>query len=215
MSAAAGATVAGRVGTWRFGDDPAELVAALDRGAVLAIPTESSYGLAVDPLSERGVAAVLALKGSREGKGLPVVGGEVGAFVALGVDARDPAFAWVTARWPAALTVVVPLARPIPASMGRLDLALRIPGHERLRALLEVLGRPLTATSANPSGAAPYLHAGELTNWLARELSKDRAAAGVEAIVIDDGELPGGPPSTLVELKDGRPFVLRPGRVEI
>lgn len=209
MSAAAAPDARALVALWRFGDDPLRLVAALDRGAVVAIPTESSYGLAVDPRSRDAVAALVRLKGEREGKPLPVVCGSVEALGALGVIAADPALAWARPRWPAALSVVVELEAPIAASLGRRDLAVRVPDHERLRELLIALGRAVTATSANPGGAPPYLDAGEVARWL------ERAAPGAgiaEAIVVDGGVLAGGPASTLVRIEAGRPVVLRSGR---
>jgi L-threonylcarbamoyladenylate synthase len=200
------------VARWRFGGDVGTLADALDRGGLLAIPTESSYGLAVDPRSAAAVAALLRLKGEREGKPLPVVCGSEAALGALGVDGADPALAWARPRWPAALSVVVALAAPVAASLGRRDLAVRIPGHGELRALLVALGRALTATSANPSGAPPYLDPDAVASWLEREA----AGAGFpEAIVVDGGVLAGGAPSTLLRIEAGRPVVLRSGRYRI
>lgn len=212
MSAAAAPAPRALVARWRFGDDPLRLAAALDRGALVAIPTESSYGLAVDPRSQGAVAALLRLKGEREGKPLPVVCGSVEQLGTLGVDAADPALVWALPRWPAALSVVVELEAPIAASLGRRDLAVRVPDHEGLRELLVALGRAVTATSANPGGAPPYLDAEEVAQWL------ERAAPGAgiaEAIVVDGGVLAGGPPSTLVRIEAGRPVVLRSGRYRI
>jgi L-threonylcarbamoyladenylate synthase len=206
------ATPAPRVARWRAGGDVATLADALDRGGLVAIPTESSYGLAVDPRSEAAVAALLRLKGEREGKPLPVVCGAETALGALGVDRADPALAWARPRWPAALSVVVALAAPVAASLGRSDLAVRIPGHEGLKALLGALGRAVTATSANPSGAPPYLDPDELAAWLEREAF---AAGFAAAIVVDGGRLAGGAPSTLVRIEAGRPVVLRSGRFRL
>lgn len=197
----------GAVGRWSEGDDPNLLAAALERGAVLAVPTESSYGLAVDPRDLVGVERLYELKGRSGSKALPVVGADAGAFLALGVDAGDPALAWARPRWPAALSVIVALAAPIAASAGASTLAVRVPDHSGLRALLGALGRPLTATSANRSGEPPIVDPAELADWL--------AAAGVEALLVDGGRLPGGPPSTLVVWRDGGPQVVRPGRVQI
>jgi L-threonylcarbamoyladenylate synthase len=181
--------------------------AALARGATIAIPTESSYGLAVDPRDERAVERVRRLKERPAERAMPVVADRLEALVALGVDGADPALAWAAARWPAALSVVVKLARPIAAAAEDGTLAVRIPGHEALRALLAALGRPLTATSANPSGEPPYLEPRALVAWLERR--------GAAALVVDGGRLPGGAPSTLVTWRDGAPVVLRPGRVAI
>jgi L-threonylcarbamoyladenylate synthase len=170
---------------------------------VLAIPTESSYGLAVDPRSAAGVAAIHRLKGRRDDKGLPVVAADLEQVTALGVDPAAPALAWAAPFWPAPLTVVVPVAVRLPASpiAGPSTLAVRIPFHETLRGLLAGLGRPLTATSANRSGEPPLLEPAEVAAWLGE----------ADAMVVDGGPLPGGPPSTLVAFEDGRVRVLRAG----
>jgi L-threonylcarbamoyladenylate synthase len=192
---------------WSFADDPAPVAAALSRGAVVAIPTESSYGLAVDPRDAAAVERVFRLKGRGAERALPVVAAAVDDLVALGVEADDPALRWAAGRWPAALSVVVRLRRPLPVAAADGTLAVRVPAHEPLRRLLAALGHPLTATSANPSGAVPYLDPRQVADWL--------SGAGVDALVVDGGVLPGGPPSTLVVWREGAPAVLRPGRVAI
>ena len=88
-----------------------------------------------------------------------------------------------------------------PASAGRSTLAVRIPQHRRLRDLLSRLGSSLTATSANLSGQPPILRPDDLSILL----------EDFDAVLIDDGVLPGGPPSTLVEISRGRVAVLREG----
>ena len=201
------AAAAAAVRTWKFGDDPGRVAEALARGAVVAIPTESSYGLAVDPLDAAGVAKTFQLKGRQSTEALPVVGANADAFEGLGVQPRELSLQWAVRFWPAALSVVVPLLEPIPASAGGRTLAVRVPAHEGLRQLLAALGRPLTATSANRSGEPPYVEPAGLVSWL--------EGSGVEALVVDGGRLPGGPPSTLVELVGGRPRVLRQGRFQL
>jgi L-threonylcarbamoyladenylate synthase len=153
------------------------------------------------------VELIYELKGRSGSKALPVVGADADSFLSLGVDAADPALAWARPRWPAALTAIVALRAPIPASAGECSLAVRVPDHAWLRALLAELGRPLTATSANRSGEAPLLDADSVARWLIE--------AGVDALVVDAGRLPGGPPSTLFAWRDGAPEVVRPGRVRI
>lgn len=187
---------------WRWGAPLAPLVELLARGGLLAIPTESSYGLAVDPSDGRAVNAVYRLKGRQRHKPLPVVAADLGQLAALGVDVEAPAFQRLAAAWPAPLTVVVAVERELPAAAGSGSLAVRIPAHERLRGLLSGLGRALTATSANRSGEPPLLEP-EPVRWL---------LAGREAAVIDGGALAGGEPSTVVALERGALRVLRRGR---
>ena len=186
---------------WHWDDDPADLIAVLRRGGVLAIPTESSYALAVDPLDERGVAAVFAVKGRAEGEALPVVIADLEQAAALGVDRDAAGLQSVATRWPAALTIVVPIPRAIPASAGDASIAIRVPDHARLRSLLARTG-PLTATSANRSGEPPLLDPTAAAQLL----------EGVDSRVVDGGLLGGGAPSTLVRWVGGGFRVLRAGR---
>lgn len=186
---------------WHWDNDPAELIAVLRRGGILAIPTESSYGLAVDPLDARGVEAVFAVKGRERGEALPVLIADLEQATVLGVDRATPGLAAAAARWPAALTIVVPIPRAIPASAGDESIAIRVPGHARLRSLLAHTG-PLTATSANRSGESA----------LVDPIATAELLHGVDARVIDDGRLGGGPPSTLVRWEGGGFRVLRAGR---
>lgn len=172
---------------------------------MLAVPTESSYGLASDPRSARGVVAVYRIKGREAGKPLPVVAADRAQIAALGVDPALPELALFECSWPGPVSAVLPLlsGATLPAAAGEPTVAVRIPGHDGLRALLAGLGRPLTATSANRSGEPPVLDPARAASLL----------AGHDAVVIDGGRLAGGPPSTLVRLRDGRLDVLREGAV--
>ncbi len=195
---------------FRPGDPIAPLRAALSSGAILAIPTESSYGLAVDPRSASGVAAIFRLKERDGKKPLPVVVADLEQAVALGVDGRDPGMLAASAHWPAALTVVVPISSALPtrsalpATCGVASLAIRIPAHLGLIALLRELGHGLTATSANRSGEPPALTAEAVGELL----------AGCDAWIYDGGPLAGGEPSTVVVWDSTRAAfsVLRRGR---
>jgi L-threonylcarbamoyladenylate synthase len=170
-------------------------------GGVIGIPTESSYALAADPADARGVEAIFRLKGRAADQPLPVVIAGVEQALALGVAADAPGLDLVAALWPAALSLVVPVSGPLPAAAGSASIALRVPDHPRLVALLRRLG-PLTATSANRSGEAPLLDAVATAELLANGPSR----------VVDDGILPGGPPSTLVRWDSAGFRVMRSGR---
>ncbi len=186
---------------WHWGEPVERLRQLLRAGGVLAIPTESSYGLAVDPCSVTGVEAIYALKGRDAGKPLPVVAADVEQVVALGIDRNLPALEVAAAAWPAPLSVLFPVAEPPAAAAGGATLAVRVPAHSRLCQLLKVVGFALTATSANRSGDDPILDPTALDSLL-----MDRPA-----VLVDDGVLPGGPPSTLVDWRDGNLRILRPG----
>lgn len=190
---------------WRRGDPLAPLAETVARGGILAVPTESSYGLGADPRNPQGVAAVYRVKGRPPDQPLPVVVADPGQLAALGIDPESPEVAWLARRWPAPLAGLLPLAAPLPAAAGGSTLAVRVPAHPGLRELLQALGHGLTATSANRSGAAPALGTPE-----AAEL-----VAGEDAWVVDGGDLPGGPPSTLVAFEAGRVRVIRAGRFPV
>lgn len=174
---------------WRWGEDPAPLLEVLAAGGMVAVPTESSYGLGVDPRSEAGVAAVFRFKRRSPDKPLPIVLGDRLQLRDLGADPDAPELQELFALWPAPLTVVVPIERPLPATAGRSSAAVRVPAHPRLRELLCALRRPLTATSANPSGEHPVTSCSDVIDLL-REWP---------SVIVDDGDLPGGLPSTIVE----------------
>lgn len=190
---------------WHPGDAPELLAACLDRGGVLAVPTESSYALGADPLNREGVANVYRVKGREAGKPLPVVVANREQLPMLGGDLSHPVLAALADAWPAPLSLLVPTSKPVAAAAGESRLAVRVPDHAGLRALLAALDRPLTATSANPSGRPP-----RCTPQAAEAL-----LAGYDAIVVDAGPLPGGPPSTLIAVEDDKVRVLRPGRFPV
>lgn len=203
----------------RSPESPALLAALsehLSRGGVLAIPTESSYGLAVDPRSAAGVDAIYRIKEREAGKPLPVVAADRGQVAALGVDPGLPELDLLERVWPAAVTAVLPLLSPgsLPAAAGEGTVAVRVPGHAGLRELLARLGLPLTATSANRSGEPPVLDPGRAAELLAGCLPEAvREEAEPLAVVVDGGTLPGGPPSTIVRIRGVHLEVLREGAV--
>jgi L-threonylcarbamoyladenylate synthase len=172
---------------------------------VIAIPTESSYGLGADPASAVGVEAIYRIKGRDAGKPLPVVVADRGQLAGLGIPSDLPILERLSACWPGPLSVVLPIRRTLPAAAGGASLAVRVPEHAGLRQLLTALGHGLTATSANASGGEPILDPREAAVLL----------AGEDAVVVDGGILPGGPPSTLVAIEETGPVVLRTGRFPV
>ena len=109
-------------------------------------------------------------------------------------------------HWPAALTVVAPLRAglSVPAAAGGDTLAVRVPDHDRLRTLLQALGHPLTATSANRSGEPPRVA------WR----TSNRFLGDSGALVVGGERTPGGLASTVVSWSSAGLRVLRRGRFE-
>ncbi len=138
----------------------AELAARLRGGAVLAIPTDTIYGLAADARSAAAVQRIFTVKGRDEGKPLPVLVG--GREQAEELAASLPAaFAPLAAAfWPGPLTLVLPARPGLPPQLlaGGASIAVRWPRAPIAQALLTACGFPLTATSANRSGQSGPAH---------------------------------------------------------
>jgi L-threonylcarbamoyladenylate synthase len=188
-----------RLRSWAFGDAVGDLTDCLASGGAIVFPTESSYGLGVDPRDARGVEAIYRAKQRERGKPLPVVIGSPRQLALLGIDPADELILEATRHWPAPLTVVAPTEADWPAGAGSRTLAIRVPAHAALRALLEELGHPLTATSANLAGAEPWLDTASVRRGLLEAIETsggwDERARWA---VIEGGRLPGGAPSTVI-----------------
>jgi L-threonylcarbamoyladenylate synthase len=175
------------------------LRALLRHGGVLAVPTETFYALAGDPLEAPAVQRIFEIKRRTDDKPLPVLFARRADLERLGVadsPALDPYF-WI---WPAPLTVVFPIRAPIAASRGGSTIAVRLPASKKLRDLLSLIG-PVTGTSINRSGAAPLDSADAVEAEFRRQID----------LLVDGGRTPGGKPSTLVDATREPPVVLRPG----
>ena len=139
-----------------FGDDAiAEGAALLAAGDVVAVPTETVYGLAGDATSDIAVAAIYTAKGRPSFNPLIVHVRDLAHARQFGLFG-DTATALARTYWPGPLTLVVPL-RPDAtlaksATAGLPSVALRVPAHRAMRALLQATGLPLAAPSANASG---------------------------------------------------------------
>jgi L-threonylcarbamoyladenylate synthase len=182
--------------------------AALRRGDVVCLPTESTYGLAVDIRSTAGLARLVALKGGRA-RAAPL--GLIAADVAQAVSVAScwPAAAADLAvrHWPGPLTLVVPAAAGLAAALVGPGggVGVRVSAHPWARALAAELGAPITATSANPSGQAPAVTA-----------AAARACFGSGVAVYLDGGRCAGPVSTVVRVDaDGAITILRAGAISL
>lgn len=190
--------------------DPAGIAAAarlVSSGALVAVPTETVYGLAARADSAEAVAAIYRAKGRPDFNPLIVhVPSLAAAREIAEFDQRAEALA--AAFWPGALTLVVPLrkdARIAPAvTAGLPTVALRCPAHPAMRALLETAGLPLAAPSANRSGAVSPTEAAHVVESLGAAVP----------LVLDGGACAAGIESTIVALRDNGGWqVLRPGPV--
>ena len=185
--------------------------ALLRRGALVVLPTDTVYGLAADATRDDAVARVFRAKGRPPDKPLIalVATREMAAACA---DFPAAARALADAFWPGPLTLVLPRAAGSPLSplspllaRGARGVSLRIPANETARALVHAAGRPLTAPSANRSGAPSPCTAREAAAGL----------GGAIALTIDGGPASACGESTLVEMTGQRPRLLRAGAVAL
>ncbi len=187
-------------------DAIARAAALVGAGQPVAVPTETVYGLAADARNAAAVARIYAAKGRPDFNPLIVHVSELAAAERLGAfGAAERALA---ARfWPGPLTLVVPRRADCPvasiATAGLDTIALRVPGHRAMQALLAATGAPLAAPSANASGGVSPTKAAHVLATL----------DGRIALVIDDGPTSAGVESTIARVKDGTVEVLRPGPV--
>lgn len=183
--------------------DLAEVVASLQKGAVVGLPTDTVYGLGADPFSEKAVALLFALKGRPAVKPIPLLAASVEHAARLGVI-EGAALAAARAHWPGALTLVVPRVAGLPDWIGdpaRNSVGIRIPDHAAALALLAAAG-PLAVTSANRSGEAP-----------AADDAAARAMFGTRVAAYLPGAGSNAVPSTVVDFSGAAPRVLRSGPV--
>ncbi|MDQ0314368.1 L-threonylcarbamoyladenylate synthase [Amorphus orientalis] len=188
-------------------DDPQAIAAAADalrRGALVAVPTETVYGLACDAASAEAVARLYAAKGRPSINPLIAHVADLAAAHREGVfDQRAERLA--EAFWPGPLTLVLPRQPDCrvceAASAGLSTLALRLPAAPLMRALAGELGRPIAAPSANLSG--------RISATTAEAVLED--LGGEVAVVLDSGPSPVGVESTIVDLSGPEARLLRPG----
>ncbi len=182
-------------------------MAYLQGGGVVAFPTDTFYGLGADVYSEEAVSRVFRIKGKGTGGPLPVLLSDVSGLSEVAVSV--PVVAWQLAErfWPGALTLVLERAETIPAivSGGRSTVGVRVPDSPLARALVRELGRPITGTSANPTGLPPATSAAEVRSQLGDAVD----------YVLDGGTCPGGQPSTVLDLTGTRPRILRAGKLPL
>ena len=186
----------------------AAAAAALRGGGLVALPTETVYGLAARADSSDAVASIYRAKGRPDFN--PLIVHVPSLAAARDFAIFDERAEWLAAAfWPGALTLVLPLregARIAPAvTAGLPTIALRCPAHPVMRAVLEATGLPLAAPSANRSGGVSPTEAAHVADSLGNAVP----------LVLDGGACSAGLESTIVALRgNGSWQVLRPGPIE-
>ncbi len=189
-------------------NSPADLpraAALLQAGEVVAIPTETVYGLAANALDPVAVQKIFAAKNRPADNPLIVHIPSADWLPRVARAIPDAALALAKAYWPGPLTMVLPRTAAIPnvVTAGGDTVAVRLPSHPDARAIIEACGLPLAAPSANRSGSpSPTTAAHVLADM-----------DGRIAAVYDGGPCSVGVESTVVSLVGDRPRLLRPGGI--
>lgn len=173
------------------------------RGRVVAIPTDTVYGLSTDPFNLAAIERVFRVKGRPESQALPILVNSVEQAITLIRDVPDEFLNLAHKLWPGALTIVVEATHRLPLKVtgntGRV--ALRWPDSRIASALIEAVGGPITGTSANLSGYPSCTNAAAIVEQLGDRLP----------LILDAGDTGVTLSSTIVRIENGNWFVAREG----
>ncbi len=183
----------------------AHAAAVLRAGGLVALPTETVYGLAADATNPNATAKIFAAKGRPADHPLIVHLADSGALADWARDIPPEAFALARAFWPGPLTLILKKkATVLDAITGGQDtVGLRIPGHPVALALLRAFGGGLAAPSANRFGRISPTHAQHVADELGDALDT----------ILDGGACDIGIESTILDLSREPPAILRPGAI--
>jgi len=187
-----------------------EAVESLATGNLVIFPTETTYGAGVDALNQHAVDTLLAYKTRREGKPLSIAVADA-RMASQYVEVNDSAHRIYQRFLPGPVTVISrslgKVAPGVESEFG--TLGIRIPDYPLILEIVNRLGRPITATSANASGGKrPY----SISDLLSQLSEKQKKLIG---LVLDAGQLPPNPPSTVIDTTLSTPVVFRQGKLEL
>ncbi|MGO8886709.1 MAG: L-threonylcarbamoyladenylate synthase [Streptosporangiaceae bacterium] len=183
-----------------------EATAAVLRGDLVVLPTDTVYGIGADAFRPEAVASLLAAKGRGREAPPPVLVGSVRTASALVEDLGQYGQALIDEFWPGGLTIVCRASRSLAWDLGdtKGTVAIRMPQHPVALELLAETG-PMAVSSANLTGAAAAQTAADAREQLGESV----------AMYLDGGQCPGGTASTIVDLTGDMPRLLRAGAVSM
>jgi L-threonylcarbamoyladenylate synthase len=196
-------------GDWRDLDNRIIEAAAgvIKRGGSIVYPTDTVYGLGVNALKPYSIERLFKIKKRPETKPAPVMVQDIEMVKQLAyLDRKIERI--LKEVWPGQVTVVLEKKPIVPdiLTANRKTIGLRIPDHPFTQALMENLAEPITATSANFSGEPPLSSSMEVIKIFEKAYPRPD-------LILDAGELPSSPPSTVLDLTGSQPKILRIGPV--
>jgi L-threonylcarbamoyladenylate synthase len=187
---------------------PPGVVRSLRAGGVLIYPTDTLYGLGVDPASDKGLARLLAVKGREGEKPIPLLLDEPARAISLARHVPENASRLMERFWPGALTIVLPASPDLPKAItgGMGTVGLRVPDHPVSRLLAAAAGGAITGTSANRAGnPGVWRTAEEIVNEFTGEVDW----------VLWDGPGPASPEETTLSRPSPGSTVVHVGEADV
>ncbi len=197
------------MGTPRAVQTPAYMlekaVSALNRGGLVAFPTDTLYALGAHAFMEEAISRVYEAKGRPQGMALPLLLSGPEEIDRVAVDVPQAAWDLAERFWPGAVTMVLYKAPSVSSTItgGRDTVAVRVPSHPLALALMEGVGAPLTGTSANRSGGPDPVTA---------EVVRQHLGEAVD-VVLDEGPCTLAVSSTIVDMTAETPKIVRAGAI--
>jgi len=178
-------------------------VQVVKQGGIVAFPTETYYGLGVDPMNQQALARLFSVKQRPSHKPILNLVERRSQIDLLAAEIPDLFEPLIEQLWPGPLTLIFNAApcASVLLTGGSGTVGIRISSHSLAREFVRQVGGPLTATSANLSGALAAKNSREVAEQL---------GSGVD-LILDGGETPGGMGSTIVALRDSRLVLIRDG----
>lgn len=182
-----------------------EVVEVLNAGGLVALPTDTLYGLAADISSEAALERLLVLKARPHDKPIPIFVSTIEALETVTRDVPEAARRLTQQFWPGPLTLILHASPDIPDAItaGTGTVGVRIPRLPLLAVLLEAVGHPLTGTSANRSGGKNPVTIRDVLRGLGKKLD----------LLVDGGTIPGGVPSTVIDCTESPFRIIREGAI--
>ncbi|CAI8003110.1 Threonylcarbamoyl-AMP synthase [Geodia barretti] len=179
-----------------------EAVECLKSGGIVAVPTDTVYGLGADPFNANAVQRLYMLKGRPDGKPIPLVLSSVDDVHRVAQNLPDYFFHLTDQFWPGGLTIIVEAKDLLPIlTAGGNTVGVRIPNNPLLLKILQTFGGPAAITSANLSGEPPATSPQEIGEELASRID----------MIVDGGKTPGPIPSTVYDISVSPPLIRRHG----
>lgn len=175
------------------------------KGGIIAYPTETFYGLGVDPFNETAVKKLFNLKGREADKPISILVKDKKMLAEVAEEIPLSAEKLIKKFWPGPLTIIFKAKKSIPTTLTAETgtIGVRISSNPISQKLLETIDSPITTTSANPSGKKSPVTADEVMGYFKNKVD----------LILDGGVLSGKLGSTIVDVTEGDLKVIRVGEI--